>query len=161
MAKIKLPTGGTKRPPYSGGGGVKKPPPKPPTGKPPVQPPPATIGAGDVKSGGIGGFLSGNTGKIALGAGIGILGSQLLGGKDTALGGALDNVSEGVGDAVGSIGAGVGNLASGTGSAVGSIGAGAGSGIASIGGGLGSFTAVLPYVALGGGALLLVFMLKK
>jgi len=126
------------------------------------QRPPPPPDAGNNK-----GAFGGGLGNIALGAGLGFAGSQMFGGSDTAIGSALNNVSEGVGDAIGGIGEGVGDVASGVGSATGSLGAGAGtavgavgsgvgSGVGSVGAGLGNMAQYIP-LALAGVGIFLVY----
>jgi len=119
------------------------------------QRPPPPPDAGNTKP-----AFGGSLGAIGIGAGLGIAGSQLFGGSDTAIGSALNNVSEGVGDAVGDVGGAVGSLASGAGTAVGAVGQGVGSGIGSVGAGLGSMTQYIP-LALAGGAIFLVYSMSQ
>jgi hypothetical protein len=110
-------------------------------------------------------------GNIGLGAGLGLLGSELLG-NDSSIGNALENVSEGVGDAIGDVGEGVGNVASGVGTGVGAVGqgvgsgvgslsAGVGSGIGSVGAGLGSMAEYLPLALVGVGIFVVYNMTSQ
>lgn len=139
---------------------------------PPVNTPPQINPVGADNRGAFGGSLGG----IATGAGIGFIGSQMFGGNDTALGSALDNLSEGVGTGIGAIGQGVGgatgSLGAGVGGAVGAVGGGVGSGIGalgqgaggainSVGGGLGDFMSYLPLVLAVGGVIVLMNMTSK
>lgn len=110
------------------GGNNNAPPP------PPVPPQIAPVG-GDNR-----GAFGGSLGGIATGAGIGFVGSQLFGGNDTALGSALDNVSEGVGTGIGA------------------LGQGAGGAINEVGGGLGDFMSYLPLVLAVGGVFVIMNM---
>ena len=128
---------------------------------PPVSTPPQINPIGADNRGAFGGSLGG----IATGAGIGFLGSQMFGGNDTALGSALDNVSEGVGTGIGAIGQGVGTatgaVGQGVGTGVGALGAGAGGAINSVGGGIGDFMSYLPLVLAVGGVIVVINMTSK
>ncbi len=128
---------------------------------PPTNTPPQINPIGADNRGAFGGSLGG----IATGAGIGFLGSQMFGGNDTALGSALDNVSEGVGTGIGAIGQGVGTatgaVGQGVGTGVGALGAGAGGAINSVGGGIGDFMSYLPLVLAVGGVIVLMNMTSK
>jgi hypothetical protein len=97
---------------------------------------------------------------VGLGAGLGVGGSQLFGGSDTALGSALNNVSEGVGEAIGEVGTGVGDLASGVGTGVGAVGTGVGSGVGSVGEGFANMSQYLPF-AVAGVAVFMLFSMSQ
>jgi len=129
--------------------------------QPPQTAPPQIAPVGADNRGAFGGSLGG----IATGAGIGFIGSQMFGGNDTALGSALDNVSEGVGTGIGALGQGtggaIGALGAGAGGAVNALGAGAGGAINDIGGGLGDFMSYLPLVLAVGGVIVLINMTSK